>query len=277
MAGETISFRLELEDEPMPTPEDDAAFEDFAQAMHEKYGEAFQAGLALVPVANALFEKPVSEPLAKVLRFLAKMVVNSNGAVLLLSVYGYGNDAMKVVRSMYEAAVTAAYLRVHPEKVDDYLDYFAIRRWRFYEHMKDEDPAQVEHFTPEHVGEMKAEYEQARPKFVKNKKGDLYSSWRKGVSLKRMADETQLGDLYPVFYSVASSIQHVDVAGMSHQVADGVLDVVVAPNEKFVKEAAIVGQHMTLRVLYEFNAAAKLGFDAQIEEAGKNHVAAWKG
>jgi hypothetical protein len=259
----------------MPTPEDNAAFEDFAQAMHEKYSDAFEAGLALVPIANALFEKPVAEPIAKVLRFLAKMVVNSNGAILLLGVYGYGNDAMKIVRSMYEAAVTAAYLRAHPDKVDDYLDYFAIRRWRFYEYLKEKNSSQVAQFTSDHVATMKAEYEATCLKFVKNKKGDLYSSWRKDVSLKTMADETHLGEFYPVFYSVASSIQHVDVAGMSHQASDGLLDVVVAPNEKFVKEAAIVGQHMTLRVLYEFNAAGKLGFDAQIEEAGQSHIAVW--
>jgi hypothetical protein len=103
----------------MPPPEDNAAFEEFVQAMHENYGEAFQAGLALVPIANALFEKPVAEPLSKVLRFLAKMVANSNGAVLSLVVYGYENDAMKIVRSMYEGAVTAAFPRADPEKVDD--------------------------------------------------------------------------------------------------------------------------------------------------------------
>jgi hypothetical protein len=160
--------------------------------------------------------------------------------------------------------------------VDDYLDYFAIRRWRFYEYLKEKNSPQVAQFTPEHVAAMKAEYETACPKFAKSKKGDLYSSWRKDVSLKKMADETHFGELYPVFYSVASSIQHVDVAGMSHQVSDGLLDVVVAPNEKFVKEAAIVSQHMTLRVLYEFNAAGKLGFDVQIQEAGQNHVAVWK-
>ena len=260
----------------MPSPEDIAAFEEFAQAMHAKYGEAFQAGLALVPIANDLFEKPVAEPLAKVLRFLAKMVVNSNGAVLSLVVYGYGNDAIKIVRSMYEGAVTAAYLRAHPEKVDDYIDYFSIRRWRFYEHLKEENPAQVASLTPEHIEEMKAQYDKVAPTFVKNKKGHLHSSWRKGVSLKTMADETQLGELYPIFYGVASSIQHVDISGMGHQIADGMLDVAVAPNEKFVKEAAIVGQHMTLRVLHEFNAAGNLGFDEQLEAAGKNHVAVWK-
>ena len=260
----------------MPTPEDNAAFEDFAEVMHEKYGEAFQAGLALVPIANALFEKPVAEPLSKVLRFLAKMVVNSNGAVLLLAVHGYGNDAMKIVRSMCEGAVTAAYLRAHPDKVDDYLDYFSIRRWRFYEHLKAEKPAAVTVLAAEHIAEMKAEYEKVLPRFVKNKKGDVYGSWRKNVSLRTMADETQLGEFYPIFYSVASSIQHVDVSGMGHQVSDDMFDVAVAPNDKLVKEAAIVGQHMTLRVLYEFNAAGNLGFDDQIDVAGKTHVAVWK-
>jgi hypothetical protein len=74
---------------------------------------------------------------------------------------------------------------------------------------------------------------------------------------------------------MASGIQHVDVSGIGHQIADGLFDVAVAPNEKFVREALNVGHNMSVRVLYEFNLVAQLGHDVEINAAGKKMVAVW--
>ena len=106
--------------ELLPKPERNPFFLEFEQSIHAKYGSIIQACTELIPIGNALFETPVAEPVQKVIRFLAKMVLNSNGAIILLAVQGYGNDAIKVARSMYDGTVTAAYLREHPELVDDY-------------------------------------------------------------------------------------------------------------------------------------------------------------
>lgn len=210
------------------------------------------------------------------IRFLAKMIMNSNGAVIALAVQGYGNDAIKVTRSMYDGTVTAAYLRQHAELVDDYLDYFSIRRWRFYQHLVKSHSEQAQRITDEHAAALKAEYDKVLPKFTKPNDKQVYDSWRKGVSLRQMADAVQLGELYPVFYSMASGIQHLDVSGMGHQIADGLFDVAVAPNEKFVREALNVGHNMSVRVLYEFNLVGQLGRDDEINAAGKKMVAVWK-
>lgn len=257
-------------------PEANPVFVEFEKSIHAKFGPVIQACMELVPVGNALFEIPVAEPVQKVIRFLAKMVLNSNGAIIALAVQGYGNDAIKVARSMYDGTVTAAYLREHPELVDDYLDYFAIRRWRFYQHLVKSNSEQAKKITKEHAAALKEEYDKVIPKFTKPNGKQHYDSWRKGLSLRQMADAVHLGELYPVFYSMASGIQHVDVTGMGHQIADGLLDVAVAPNEKFVREALSVGHNMSVRILYEFNLVGKLGQDAQINGAGKKMVDVWK-
>jgi hypothetical protein len=259
-----------------PKPEPNPLFLEFEQSIHAKYGAIIQACMELIPIGNALFDTPVAEPVQKVIRFLAKMVLNSNGAIIVLAVQGYGNDAIKVARSMYDGTVTAAYLREHAKLVDDYLDYFSLRRWRLYQHLVKTNSEQAKKITEEHAAELKAEYEKVLPKFTKPNGKQHYDSWRKGVSLRQMAEAVQLGELYPVFYGMASGIQHVDVTGMGHQIADGLFDVAIAPNEKFVREALSVGHNMSVRVLYEFNLVGKVGYDEQINAAGKQMVAVWK-
>lgn len=46
--------------------------------------------------------------------------------VLLLCGNGYGIGAEKLIRGMYERAVTLVYLHQHPEYADDFLDYHKV-------------------------------------------------------------------------------------------------------------------------------------------------------
>jgi hypothetical protein len=69
---------------------------------------------------------------------------------------------------MYDGTVSAAYLHRHSELVDDYLDYFSIRRWRFYQHLVKSYSEQVKKITDEHAAAWKAEYEKVLPKFTKS-------------------------------------------------------------------------------------------------------------
>ena len=48
--------------------------------------------------------------------------------ILLLCANGYGIGAQKLLRGMYERAVTARYLRDHPEEIDNYLKFYKIAR-----------------------------------------------------------------------------------------------------------------------------------------------------
>lgn len=78
-----------------------AGFPDFWQRAHDRFPLFFKAAGDLAPLQNEIFRKPVSEPLHKVLRHIAKIVSNSMGAVIVLVLNEYGNDAIKVARSMF--------------------------------------------------------------------------------------------------------------------------------------------------------------------------------
>jgi hypothetical protein len=98
--------------------------------------------------------------------------VNSNGAVLAVATAGYGNDAAKIVRSMFEGAVTIAYLRKKPKLVLDYIDYHKVKLWEAYLKEVVKDPDLAKWLGKERVAEMRKDNEAARPRFL-NKNKDL--------------------------------------------------------------------------------------------------------
>ena len=149
----------------MVQPDKNQKLGAFRDQMLEKHEQVLRASMQLVPIANGLLNQEIGEPLHKVLRAIARIVVNSNGAAIETATSGYGNDAAKIVRSMFEGAITIAYLRQKPELLADYFDYYKIKRWNFYVFAKDEDPESVKDLTSENVAEMKKEYEEVLPKF----------------------------------------------------------------------------------------------------------------
>src|SRR3954469_6231764 len=51
-------------------------------------------------------------------------------AVTLLAAHGFGLDALALVRGMFERAVTAGYLRLHPEEAQAFADFDIVQRHR---------------------------------------------------------------------------------------------------------------------------------------------------
>src|SRR5439155_8972602 len=89
-------------------------YPEFWQQVHDRFPAAFKSIHDIIPLQQALFLRPISEPLHKVIRHLSKMTVNSIGALTTLVLNGYGNDAMKIARGMFETAVNVCYLQMHP-------------------------------------------------------------------------------------------------------------------------------------------------------------------
>lgn len=251
-----------------------AGFPEFWQKAHDKYPLFFKAAKELMPLENEIFKKPASEPLHKVLRHIAKIVSNSLGALITLVLNGYGNDAMKIARGMFEGAVTVGYLKGHPEQVEDYLDFHWIRQKRLYDYMKKSDPDLLQRVSPEKIAEMKRQLAVVAPRFT-GSRGKLRNSWSK-VKLRQMAEEVGLGDLYPTFYSFASSMHHIDIGGLFSQAEDETLDVDVAPSDKWLGDALIIGHNTVLHVLHDYNEVAQLGFDKELEKAFSAFQVAWQ-
>jgi hypothetical protein len=81
--------------------------------------EAFEAVIELVGLQNRIFEKPVGEPLPRIVRHLSKITANSVSAVTTLLLNGYGHDAMSIARGILEKSILVEYLIQNPAKLDD--------------------------------------------------------------------------------------------------------------------------------------------------------------
>jgi hypothetical protein len=83
----------------MAQPAKNEKLEAFREQMIEKHEVTLRASMDLVKISNGSLYEPFATPIHKVMRPIARVVVNSNGAVLTVATAGYGNDAAKIVRS----------------------------------------------------------------------------------------------------------------------------------------------------------------------------------
>jgi hypothetical protein len=59
---------------------------------------------------------------------MAAAAANTHGAVLTLVLNGYGHDAMKLARSLFEIELNILRLKAHPKEIDDFLGYHFIQQ-----------------------------------------------------------------------------------------------------------------------------------------------------
>src|SRR5262249_28760641 len=154
-----------------------------------------------------------SEPLHKVVRAIAKSTVNSLGALTTLLLNGYGNDAMKVARGMFENSVIVLFLVRHPESLDDYFDYYYVKTKKQLDYLDNYDPELVKNLPAARRTEIESDYQRVKPKFT-DSRGKLRGSWIK-ASIRDMATEVGLEEHYLTFYSWAASMHHMDIRGVT--------------------------------------------------------------
>jgi hypothetical protein len=67
-----------------------------------------------------------SELLDQVMFLMGRLCVEDFFEILLLAANGYGFGAFKILRGLYERAVTLAYLNEHPEEIDAFTNFYWI-------------------------------------------------------------------------------------------------------------------------------------------------------
>ncbi|HEY3973912.1 MAG TPA: DUF5677 domain-containing protein [Candidatus Sulfotelmatobacter sp.] len=251
-------------------------YPDFWPVVLEKHKSFFFVTRNLGPTIDDLFSVAHSEPIHKVCRHLAKMVANSVGAVLLLAMNGYGIDAIKVARTMFEAAVTVAYLKKHPDEFDDYFDFHFIVGMKRHRYIEKHAPAHMKNVTPEVIESIKRGYARVSPRFMAN--GKVRGRWSKR-HLSQLCSDLGLEEYYLSFYELASNITHANISGVMSQ-ADpqpGVLDVDLAPSEQFVDMALSTAHCMFVLAIAQYVALARPEKQSVVDQIESDFVQAWKG
>ncbi|MGA2965088.1 MAG: DUF5677 domain-containing protein [Terriglobales bacterium] len=77
---------------------------------------------------------------------------------------GYGAAALKLVRSLYERAVTLRYLHEHPEDLSDFWNYHRVATYKL---MTPADETLGKDVIPEEMrAKVKADFEEVKPRFM---------------------------------------------------------------------------------------------------------------
>lgn len=254
-------------------------FSEFWQQVHDSFPVFFdEASIELVSIGNEAFSGLLSRPIDKVARHISRIVWNSLTSVMVLALNGCGVDAMKIARGMFEASVTLGYLRLHPELVDDYLDFNFVIQKRRNDYLKDHAPEHLKRIPKNILEEIEDEFNRVAPRF-RNRFGKVRADWSP-VSLREMARAVGKDALYLTFYRFASSIHHCDVGGLFAQTqldeAEDVLDVELLPSLAWVKEALITAHGAVTSVLRDYNEIAQVGIDELVERADSSFLKAWR-
>jgi Family of unknown function (DUF5677) len=237
-----------------------AGFPEMWNPVAQKYKPFFAAVEQLVSLHNRVIRVPVEGQALKVVGSLLHLMTNDYGAVLALVMNGYGVQAMKIVRSMFEAECNIHYLKNNPDAVNDYVDFNIIERKDLYNLMDDEQKSKLD---PADVASMLAEYDAIVPRFTKN--GKIRRDWCEKTLYQR-AEAAGLKELYVTMYRWTCSMHHADFSSIvfSHDArAD---DLNMAPSDAWLYQALVNAHGSFLRALHYYIDMINVSFESEMQE-----------
>jgi hypothetical protein len=105
-----------------------------------------------------------SEAIEDVLFVLGIQCIDEFREIVLLCENNCGIGGLKILRPLYERAVTMQYLAKHPDKVAAFIDYNAVNLGKFYKHAAREFDLENQ-VPPERAAEIENEYKDALDAF----------------------------------------------------------------------------------------------------------------
>ena len=250
-----------------------AGFPEFLHKAHDAFLPFFAATDQLVPLVNAVLAKPIRGQLPRILPYMTAIISNSLGSLMTLALNGYGHDAVRIARGMFENSVNAAYLAKHPTEVQDYLDYHWIRQRRLLDYMRKGDPALFHLLRQSDIHDIDTEYAKVVPRFT-SQNGKVRKDWCAN-NLRQRTEVVGMGKFYPTFYGYASSIHHGDIGGLAAQISAGKFQTDIAPSFHAIRDALIMGHQAVIVVIDNFNDVAALGLADEIKTAVEGFQKAW--
>ena len=227
------------------------------------------AARRLTQIGQEIMKVPVSGQFPDLAKQITRSIANSMESVLLLVTNGCGIDALRIARTMFEAAVTLHYLDSHPELVQDFVDFMWVIRKKHYEYRLTLPPEKVKPLPPETLADMESNYKRVEHRF-KTRSGGIRNSWCK-ANLKEMAAEVKAESMYGL-YPFASSMTHTDILAVNAG-AGGSEDVEPVPSTANMTLALQMGVVSFSMALSAFDEIAALRRRNQIDAVFTNFAA----
>ena len=189
---------------------------------------------------------------------------------------------MKILRGLYEGAVTLLYLSKNPDKAENFLDYMHVHRGKFLKHAKDIFTLEELKLYEDQATEIQENYQRVKDKFqvyICKKCGTtrINNSWSELDTLS-MAKKTGLNVLYaPCFFNPTLHI-HSTAVSLSSRLksrADGGLTFIEGPQYNIVDFSINCAHSLIISVLTTVNDYFKMGLQEEIEKRFEEFKTIW--
>jgi hypothetical protein len=222
----------------------------------------------LYATAKKVFLRKVQsdKPADRVGFYLGRICVEDFSEVFVLAGNGHGVGALKILRGMYERAVTSAYILANPDQADDFLEYDKVHKHKAYMHAK-KLGKYGPNLSDETIKRIEDDYEAVRPRFAKG--STVRGSWT-ALDTASLAQKVGPGyeQLYlDAFYKPTLEIHTTaaSVMGRLELAHRGVLSFASGPTRQQAAHAMIMAHNLLLRVLDSQNRHFKLGLDEALK------------
>jgi hypothetical protein len=218
--------------------------------------------------ARLVFLRTMStnEPADRVVFYLGRTCVEEFSEILLLAGNGHGIGALKILRGMYERAVTSAYILANPNQAELFLDYDKVNKYKAYMHsnkLGKYGPV----LPPEMIRQIETDYEAVKPKFLAGDR--VRGSW---TPLDTASLAIKAGEAYEVLYLEAFYFPTLQIHTTASSVTDrltttesGTLTFDSGPQRKKGEDALVMAHNLLLRVLDSHNVHFNLGLEETLK------------
>jgi hypothetical protein len=177
----------------------------------ERYPQ-LQKAIEIAFNRNTAFEEPID----RFIFMFGRLCVEDFSEIAVCCGNGYGLAGQKLLRGLYERAVTLRYLHEHPEEIEDFLDYYHVGQRKLK--LACEETMGADTFSPEQAAEIESEFAAVKGKFMvtqceKCGTKRLNHTWNK-LDFVAMAKKTCLGKLFAIGYIMPLRHAHATVASM---------------------------------------------------------------
>ncbi len=205
---------------------------------------------------------------------LGRVIVDDFGEIITLAGNGRGVGANKILRGMYEALVTAAYIAKNPAEARPFAEDDAIKKWKLWERMVEFSPETKNSLPAEKIVELEADYKRAKANRPKGQK-----DWA-NVNLSdraKLVDKNLYGFygpcyLEPTFHAHATA----SGVGLRFRRTDEGVNSYKEITEKEARKALQLGHVLVLNFLSVHNDYFKLGLDAEIQPRRQAYMSVWR-
>jgi Family of unknown function (DUF5677) len=255
--------------------------EDFGKRhpiLGEKLRLLLQTSDKIFSRQNVAMEKPDS-----VVYSLGRVCAEEFGEILLLCGNGFGIGGMKLLRGLYERAITSAFIAQNPEQAESFLEYHHIHQGKLVNHAKDlfDDISQL--FSPEQMEEIQKSYQQAKGKFLipdceRCGTTRLNHTWSRldTASMSRKVGG-RMDQFYLIYFLQPTMQVHATVYSLVSRMTTNDKDgLPLNNNERQDADRALRGaHHIVLFVLNVQNSYFKLSLAKELQERQSDYQAAW--